>query len=236
MSKYCFGAFAVALKGCLPKKGKCYLTPQKIIISVLLMSINEKYDMSTDDDEISHLLSCDSNLSNEIRIPAQSADGKTISEYFQTKIIPMLDPNKRKIAILVIRDIILNDDDIDDDTIVDKISGTTKKALRNQSEFCFADFLTGCFLYTVTDVDNTAGKQYVKQITDDYINSFAHKTETIMFAEHIPHEEQSDEPSAVRGEPYTEEPSAPPNTQFVFNQQGNNNIQVGAIEALTINN
>ncbi|GHV12221.1 hypothetical protein FACS1894219_04730 [Clostridia bacterium] len=236
MSKYCFGIYSATLKSCLPKKGKRYLTPQKIFISTILMSINEKYDMSTDDDGISHLLSCDSSLSNEIRIPAQSADGKTVSEYFLTKIIPMLDPNKRKIAILVIRDIILNDDDIDDDTIVDKISGTTKKALRNQSEFCFADFLTGCFLYTVKAVDNTAGKQYVKQITDGYINSFAHKTETIMFTEHIPPEEQSDESPAVRGEPYTEEPSALPYTQFVFNQQGNSNLQIGAVETLTINN
>ena len=136
---------------------------------------------------VTTLLQCAANLPDtrsnglgEIITNAQKADPRKVAEHFSVKVIPLLDPNMRKLAVLAICDMIKNDEGIPGDTIVDMVSGATKKTLTNQSQFVLSCFLAGVFLFTTTR-NNRVGKDAVDKITGDYVRSFEAMQDTIAF-------------------------------------------------------
>jgi tetratricopeptide (TPR) repeat protein len=108
----------------------------------------------------------------------------------------LLNEKKRKLAVFALLDINANDNDINDDTIVELASGTTKKALLSQGagtlEVVLSDFLAGVFLYT-TQIDNEIGKNAVKYIDSNYINSFNDKQEKVIIIESTQKKEDNDQ-------------------------------------------
>jgi hypothetical protein len=135
------------------------------------------------EDASSKLLRCEQNLSKDVIEPARSADHDTVAAYLRTEIEEkLIDDNRRKEIILAFKDIIANDPieqvknktlGIDDDTVVDIVSGTTKKVLATQTDFCFSAFLAGVFLFVVRKTNNRSGKACIKSVTNEYIQSFA---------------------------------------------------------------
>lgn len=87
-------------------------------------------------------------------------------------MVSQLDPNKKKLVILSIRDIIACDDSIRNDTVVETVNNFTKKDIQEMNAFIFEDFLVGVFLYSVLNVDNEKNEKMVSVITPDYIQSF----------------------------------------------------------------
>lgn len=181
MKCLCYGSFATVLKLC-----KLNSVTQKRLIGTILMSVNAQYDISNDDNAVSNLLQCKRNLSDYVTSPALSADVHAVADYFKKSVVGLLDPNKRKLIILALKDIIAADAVIDDTTIVDRVSGTTKSQIASITNFLFAEFLAGLFLYTVTTVANTDGKDCIGEITTEYIDSFENKKDTITLSEQLP--------------------------------------------------
>ena len=179
MKRLCFGIYASVLRACVPRKNTRLLTPQKQLVGVILLSVNNSYDIRSDDYTTSRLLSCNNYLSAEVTDAAKTVDSKAVSAYFSKKVIPLLDPNKVKLAVLALLDIITNDVTIDEDTIVNLVDGTTKRALLTQSDFVLGDFLAGTFLYVASFVENTVGKSFVEEINENYIQAFVPKKERI---------------------------------------------------------
>lgn len=185
MKRLCFGTYTSVLRSCIPKKNIKLITPQKKLIGIVLMSVNSAYDITDDDYTTSRLISCGNRLAVDITDKAQNANIKVVAEYFKKKVIPLLDPNKTKLAVLAIRDIIACDTIIDEDTVTDLVSGITKSSLRTQSEFVLENFLAGVFLYTARAVDNTVGRDCVKDVNDDYITEFERDKDMIKLVDHL---------------------------------------------------
>jgi hypothetical protein len=183
MKRLCFGTYASVLRSCIPKKNTRLITSQKKFIGIVLMSINSSYDITDDDYTTSRLISCANSLAADVTEMAQAANVKVVAEYFKKKVLPILDPNKTKLAVLAIRDIIASDTKIDEDTVIDLVSGITKGTLRTQSEFVLEEFLAGVFLYTARAVDNTVGKVCIKDISNDYITGFEGNKDKIKFVD-----------------------------------------------------
>lgn len=181
MRTLCFGSFATVLKLC-----KLNSVTQKRLVGVILLSVNDQYDISIEDDTVHKLIKCDRNLSDNVTAKALTADSKNVADYFKRHVVPLIDPNKRKLVILALGDIIAEDDTIDDTTVVDKVDNLTKHKVISATEFAFADFLAGVFLYTVTTVTNTDGKDSIGEITAEYIYSFEDKKDTITISERLP--------------------------------------------------
>lgn len=181
MKTLCFGSFATVLKSC-----KVSSVTQKRLVGAILMSVNDQYDISNEDDTVHKLIKCERNLSDNVTDKALTADNKNVADYFKRNIVPLIDPNKRKLVILALGDIIAEDDTIDDATVVDKVDNLTKHKVISATEFAFADFLAGVFLYTAITVANTVGKDNISEITAEYIESFENKTDTITLLERLP--------------------------------------------------
>ena len=114
---------------------------------------------------------------------AAKADPKEVSSYFAKRIVPLIAPDKRKLVVLALQEIIINDESISMDTIVELVNGATKNALRKQSKFVLADFLAGIFLYTAT-INNRIGKKATEFVTDEFVQSFSDLEESIFFIQH----------------------------------------------------
>jgi len=178
--KLCFGTFANVLVLCGISRLK-----KLELLNEIVKSVDNTADLTSY--TVTKLLQCAANLPDsrrnglgEIVKKARDADPCKIAEYFAAKVIRLIDPNKRKLAVLAIRDMIINDEGIHDDTTVEMVSGTTKNALLAQGRFVLSDFLAGVFLFTTT-VDNRIGREAAGKITGAYVQSFAAMQDSVAF-------------------------------------------------------
>ncbi len=176
MKKLCFGSYATVLKRCMAKSAT-----QKRLCGMILLSIAPEYDIRDDDGVTSDLVLGKKNLSSYVTDPAPTADAHSVSDYFKQNILPMLDGNKRSLIVLALKDIVASDDSIEPDTVMERVNGMTKADITRRDAFVLEDFLVGIFLYTAANVENSNCQDSVKEITDEYIQSFDVQKTTIAF-------------------------------------------------------
>lgn len=163
-------------------------------------------------------------------------------------------------------DLINADQSIDDNQeffIVENGQGITKAALRGMSDFCLQTFLLGVWHFVIVNrPENKAGKatydawcpsrggaerKYAGNMGDSITRPI-----NVMLLEmaEIKLEQEAaatveDESSADSGEPFVEDTADDAsskttnqtvNNPFIFNQYGNNSIQIGSVDTITINN
>ena len=178
MKKLCFGSLMTVLKLCKAKS-----ITQKMLCGTALLSVAPQYDIRNEDGTVSDLLLCKKELSSNVTSIASTVDAKQIAAYFKKHLLPMLDVNKRSVAILALKNIITFDDSIKADSIIDRVSGMTKSTMLEESSFVFEDLLVGLFLYTATVVNNRDGKPYIKEINSSYIDAFDSQSSEITITE-----------------------------------------------------
>ncbi len=176
MKKLCFGSLATVLMRC-----KANRVTQKLLCGTILLSIAPDYDIRNDDGTSSDLVKGKKNLSPNVTDAALAADARVTSNYFKQNILPLLDGNKRSLIVLALKDIIASDNTIESDTIVEKVNGMTKVNIAERDAFVLEDFLAGIFLYTAVNVENRNCEKSVKEIADEYINSFDAQKTNISF-------------------------------------------------------
>ena len=168
MPQLVFGTYAKVLVLCAAKERS-----QGQLVNKIVRSVDSTCKLPSN--AVTLLLQCSTNLPDDrsnalgsVVSAAKTANADAVKKYFAEKIVPLIDHNKRKLAVLALLYIINEDDSIDADEIVDVITGATKKALRKQSRFVLSDFLAAIFLYT-TAAYNRIGKEAALFLTDDYI-------------------------------------------------------------------
>ncbi len=193
MKRLCFGSFAKILNFCKPRKTS---PTQKVLIGTMLLSVDETCDLRDNDNAVSLLLSCKNDLPNgggdtggyvgsnrlgNVISKAQLSDKNTVAQYFKNNVVPLLDPNKAKLAVLAICDLIREDTTIDEETTVELVENRTKKNLLKQSEFNLANFLAGVFLYVVISVNNRCGEPSISEICESFVLGFTSQKDNITF-------------------------------------------------------
>jgi len=176
MKKLCFGAYLKVLIICSPKR-----TFQKYLCGTLLLSIDPTYDIREEDGTTSDLFLGKKNISPNVTNEALTADPRSIADYFKKNVLILLDSNKKNLIILALKDIIASDKAIKPDTIIENVNGMTKEAILKCNEFVFEDLIAGIFLYIVLNLENRKCENNVKEITEEYIQSFKCEKDNISF-------------------------------------------------------
>lgn len=202
MMRLCFGTFAQVLRLC-----KLENVTDKQLVGTMTRTIdpNCKYMEKGNDTAVSRLLSCEGNLSsgrtrggsgayknsgdslsNVVQL-AWTTTTEDVTLKFKDTVLPMIDEDRKVLAVLALLDIIQQDSKLDEERKMsfEKYLGTTKNALLSQGEFVLADFLARVFLYTVVSVKNTVGKDCVRELDRNYISSFESKRNGIRFADRL---------------------------------------------------
>jgi hypothetical protein len=273
MKKLCFGTFAQVLRLCK----RANLTDYELV-GTMTQTIDPEcqYANSANGTQVSRLLSCTGNLSDgkkrggsgahqkpgdsisRVVLNAPYADRNDIIRKFAENVVPLIDEDKKTLAVLALLDIIQDDADLDGDKqkSFEKYARATKKALLSQGEFALADLLAGLFLYAVSEVKNTSGRDCIQDITAEYVKTFAYRIDTLKIIDSFERTKFNgiNSNQTEQSETYAEytsecvfsedidEAEAPKtknrivNNPVVFNQYGNNNIQIEKVSTLTINN
>lgn len=171
--RLCFAALIKVLKICA--KLRVY---NKTLCGAVIKTIDEYYGsiLESDDAEVSHLLSCNHNLSpTSVIAPIREKTLEEISAGISNYVLSLLDTDKLPLAILALRDMALSD-----------VSGSeTKIGFQTRSEMAEAntvnpaDFLANIFIYTARDVENKSGVDFIDSVTQEYVEGFEAKRNTI---------------------------------------------------------
>lgn len=162
----CFAALVKVLKICA--KPKVY---NKALCGALIKTLDEYYGniLEVDDSLVSRLLSCDVNLSPaNVILPARNIPVEKISRGMEQYVIPLIDENMVVLAILALKSIALS-------TVKSnnaKLGLMSRYDLSIKKSFVLADFLADIFIFTVTEIENKAGKSTISHITETYVKEF----------------------------------------------------------------
>lgn len=192
--RLCFGTFAHVLQLC-----KLKTVSDPILVGTMTRTIDPDCQYINRDNAtaVSRLLKCTGNLSSgnienygigvtkkpgeslsRVLQLAPTADTSQIRQVFSEMVVSLLSVDMHMQIVLALLDIVEQDTTLDDGSAngkklsFEKYVGTTKNDLLMQSEYDLSDLLAVLFHYTVAaGVTNTIGRECVKSITLDYINS-----------------------------------------------------------------
>jgi hypothetical protein len=176
--RLCFGIFARILNCCNQGFAQDKFVPRiawvvdrrnSSLASKLDFDVNDPDGMEGNPPVVSRLLSCER--------PLELRDGHFPSveiarERFRTKVMPFFDEDRIATAVLAILYVISRDETIGDKhkSSFKKYLGKNKEDLIQQNKFDALDFFVRVLLYT-TCVDNEEGSLYVKEITNDFVET-----------------------------------------------------------------
>ena len=173
MKKLCLGTFLKILS-------QANNTKQYVLFNNVLSFLDTGDDYS-DEQKQGAYRSGKNNLANYDDLA--TCDKDKLVNYYKTKIIPYLKKDLQKCVVLAIRDV-LNEDDVDDLTLIGYEDGYTKQDITNKTYFNFAELLANVFYYCVILVKNQIPfKENIKEITSGYVASFSSLEDTIEFEE-----------------------------------------------------
>lgn len=173
MKKLCLGTFLKILS-------QANNTKQYVLFNNVLSFLDTGDDYS-DEQKQGAYRSGKNNLANYDDLA--TCDKDALVSYYKTKVIPYLKKDLHKCVVLAIRDV-LNDDDIEDLTLIGYEDGYTKQDIVNKVYFNFAELLANVFYYCVIVVKNQIPfKENIKEITSGYVASFSSLEDTIEFEE-----------------------------------------------------
>ena len=174
--RLCYGTLAsLVLKCCVNSD-----SVQGELHKQLIYALTDKpFQTVVSDQDATRMFKCKRQIQIYIKKEIRDADNAAIVENFKRNILPMLDQNKRKALLLSAAAIVNRDDIIKEDTVINRIKGTTKAELAAQTDFDLAEALAGLFIYAALELNNKEGADSLCEITNKFIISFEDKCSEI---------------------------------------------------------
>lgn len=178
MERLCFGTFMDVIVHC--RKARI---SKKQLTGTIIQTIdpNSKY-MDTGDEigrALNHLYKCTGDFSPKYSSIVQLAPKvrkEDVLQQFEDKVIALIAIDKREQVIFALCDIIKKDATLNYESggeNVEKFQSYVGKDIKdflNASEYILSKFLAEIFLYTVIEIKNTVGEEWLKKISAEYKN------------------------------------------------------------------
>lgn len=163
MSKLCLGTYLTIIIRC--KVASC---TQKALVGVIMHSLDSRFD-ETDDSLISNIVAGRKNPPDyivESGAEYTEEDYQGLVNYFEEKVLNLINPSKIKLLQNALFYVIENDDDIADESVVEVISKTKKSDIKKSDDT--STLLAGLFLYILKTTDNIKREKSVRELSDDF--------------------------------------------------------------------
>ena len=167
MSKLCMGTYLMILY-----KMRASGCKQKELVGTIMHSRYPQFN-EEDNSQMSHIIHGDFNPPNEVRQNVNwltDEDYAELEDFFKTDVVSLLNPNKFKNIRMALTKVILEDESIEDDTVVNIINKTTKENLPEDNS-SLERFLAGIFLYVLQFTDNIETRAYVDEINKEFFDN-----------------------------------------------------------------
>lgn len=174
MERLCFGTFMDILIQC-----KSALIDKTNLTQKVIKTIDRECDYtgSSGYQALNRLYKCSGDFTityTHIRELAPNTEKHILLERFEDDVIPLIDPDKYTLLILALCDIIKKDATLNPEKTGENIKKFEKYINKdindflNSKEYILSEFLTSIFRYTVIEVKNTAGKEWIKNLPPKY--------------------------------------------------------------------
>ena len=163
----CYGVLLKILVLC-----KAANETQKNINGTLLMSVNNTYDVRTDDHLASTLIRCKKNLAENVtnKKILRKIEQDDLIKYFEREVRPLINPEKENIVLRALQNIIISSDF--KSRYVGKLG--RKQILKEEN---LAPFLANVFLYTLAVPNNVKeGEDFARSLNEETLSSLASNT------------------------------------------------------------
>lgn len=164
---------------------KPYNVSQSLINGTMLLILDEYDDLTGDDNAASRMVTGHRNIWAEAGLVARKVSVSDSVEHFRENVIPLLNQAKVKNVILSLVDILATDDSIPGDTPIYRDSNKTKDEIINETIFDPAELVANVFLYVAANVKSSEFKEEIKEVTNDYLDSFEEKVDSISFVKNL---------------------------------------------------
>ncbi len=130
----------------------------------------------------SHLKSGHDNVPKDITQSTRISSFDDMVAAFQKYVIVLIKADKYKSVVRTIKDVLVNDTTISDNTNIGyNIGGYEKHNIVNTNTFNFASILAAVFWYAICNVDNKACQSEIKAIDKNYVAGFDNSPDPIYF-------------------------------------------------------
>ncbi|MCL2408140.1 MAG: hypothetical protein FWC96_00785 [Oscillospiraceae bacterium] len=203
-----YGTYANTLQLCLKTKEQQVLTLHNAFCLALgLENFSEDYNRAWKQ------FNCIAEPNRYITDAAFRADCNRISQGFRIHILPLLDSNSIKLAILALRDMVVSDSIIDDETVTYTCLSTggriSKAKLETIESFEPCDFFAGVFLLAIEIGNNRRGRDtilHIKKAKKAHIERFRNEQQAIKLTTRTNAEPMQEKPDATVIETATNPP------------------------------
>ncbi len=176
MKKLCFGSFATVLGLCMNKEVYTLMALCEAMFTSVAPNVH--FSGTISESNRSDMFRGRNALPKEVAIGITEHPAVEIAASFRQYVLPLLDDNKRKLIIAVLKDIIADDEDITNVTEIEYVNHTQKGSVAVQSAFVFHEFLAGILIYVCRSANKNLIKR-VAEVTEEYVNGFTDKTDDI---------------------------------------------------------
>lgn len=162
--RLCYGTFGQVLLKCSGVG-----VDQDDLCLCLMRAIEPQFEFVDLVNDPSRYSRCMRGLPRDIIQGSRRVNAFSVVDYFRTQVLPFIDSNKYKCVVTSLIRIIIEDNEITDDTSLYATRIMTRNDLLNSTSIRIEEFLGSIFLYVVRNVKNEVGKSFVKLVTDAYI-------------------------------------------------------------------
>lgn len=180
MKKLCFGSFATVLGLCMNTEVYTLMALCEAMFTSVAPTVS--FSGTISESNRTDMFKGRNPLPKEVTIGITQRSSVDIAASFKQYVVPLLDDNKKELIIAVMKDIIADDEDITNVTEIEYVNHTQKGSIAGQSVFVFHEFLAGVLIYVCRSGNKNLIKR-VAEITADYVNGFADKTEDIILVD-----------------------------------------------------
>ena len=165
--KLCFSTYASVLIKC-----QAAHSTQIKLCRALLDSLHPEIEGDYSDSAISDIVHGKKNIPPSDIDIIERCDRKELSQQFNSKVVPLIDSNKRANIVLSLLSIISADQGIRNDSPVELINNISKEDLVARTAFVFSDLLAGIFIYILLYTRNTGIPQVDRNISTDFVSQY----------------------------------------------------------------
>jgi len=165
MVRFCYGVLAKILLWGIDKP-KFQTKLHIMLLSVLEASYVE---VKVDPAHASRWVNCRDDVASTLRETAFKTEQEHVSKHFKDILQTLVNPSRHDLMIFAIREVIIEDINIVDSTVIDRINNIKKSDLQANITIInndVANFLAGAFLYAIIHVDNKEGRNFATQINE----------------------------------------------------------------------
>jgi len=164
--RLCYGVYGNVLKAC------SFASQEKLHEALIKPYVVERDGFRGYASQASLLFKCKHPVPKEARTNLAATEISEVKAHISKVVKQFIKADMLPAAVAAIWDIMKNDDDMHEDTPINCVD-LNKRELCNALEINAVDFLTGMFIYVLTSPENTVGADFVRQVTDDFINDAA---------------------------------------------------------------